>query len=225
MLPALYLSCDWLSILGWSNLSRFIGSYVHNPNKKSWGYCWRSSPQNMINRDNNMNKNIVTRVYTTTIISKYFQIERRHLQWRFREHKELPWAGKVVPPVNARRVAAAVEIIYMELPITIKIQEIRFWKYTLQVKASSQRTIMLLVSRRRLAPDLHWEARDWLTPWVATLHIPPPGTMTTVYDDVIKWKHFPRNWPFVRKFTGPRWISRTKASDAELWCFLWFTPE
>ena len=24
------------------------------------------------------------------------------------------------------------------------------------------------------------------------------------------------------KFTGPRWISRTKASDAELWCFLWF---
>ena len=27
------------------------------------------------------------------------------------------------------------------------------------------------------------------------------------------------------KFTGPRWISRTKASDAELWCFLWFTPD
>ena len=27
------------------------------------------------------------------------------------------------------------------------------------------------------------------------------------------------------QFTGPRWISRTKASDAELWCFLWFTPE
>ena len=27
------------------------------------------------------------------------------------------------------------------------------------------------------------------------------------------------------KFTGPRWISRTKASYAELWCFLWFTPE
>ena len=25
------------------------------------------------------------------------------------------------------------------------------------------------------------------------------------------------------KFTGPRWISRTKASDAELWCFLWFS--
>ena len=25
--------------------------------------------------------------------------------------------------------------------------------------------------------------------------------------------------------TGPRWISHIKASDAELWCFLWYTPE
>ena len=39
------------------------------------------------------------------------------------------------------------------------------------------------------------------------------------HDDVIKWKHFPRYWPFVREFTGRRWIPRTKASDAELWCF------
>ena len=27
------------------------------------------------------------------------------------------------------------------------------------------------------------------------------------------------------EFTGHRWIPRTKASDAELWCFLWSTPE
>ena len=27
------------------------------------------------------------------------------------------------------------------------------------------------------------------------------------------------------EFTGPRWIPRTKASDAELWCFLWFASE
>ena len=26
------------------------------------------------------------------------------------------------------------------------------------------------------------------------------------------------------EFTGYRWIPRTKASDAELWCFLWFAP-
>ena len=26
-------------------------------------------------------------------------------------------------------------------------------------------------------------------------------------------------------FTGHRWIPHTKASDAELWCFLWYAPE
>ena len=42
------------------------------------------------------------------------------------------------------------------------------------------------------------------------------------HDDVIKWKHFPRYWPFVRGIH--RWIPRTKASDAELWCFIWSAP-
>ena len=27
------------------------------------------------------------------------------------------------------------------------------------------------------------------------------------------------------EFTGPRWIPHTKASDAELWCFLWSVSE
>ena len=31
--------------------------------------------------------------------------------------------------------------------------------------------------------------------------------------------------PLCGKFTGHRWIPHTKASDAELWCFLWSTPE
>ena len=39
---------------------------------------------------------------------------------------------------------------------------------------------------------------------------------TRPHDDVIKWKHFPRYWPFVRN--SPH--KGTKASDAELWCFL-----
>ena len=42
---------------------------------------------------------------------------------------------------------------------------------------------------------------------------------TCKHDDVIKWKHFPRCWPFVRG------IHRTKASDAELCYFLWSAPE
>ena len=27
------------------------------------------------------------------------------------------------------------------------------------------------------------------------------------------------------EFTGQRWIPHTKASDAELWCYLWSAPE
>ena len=46
-----------------------------------------------------------------------------------------------------------------------------------------------------------------------------------VHDDVIKWKHFPRYWPFARGIHRSRWIPRTKTSDAELWCFLWSAPE
>ena len=37
-------------------------------------------------------------------------------------------------------------------------------------------------------------------------------------------KNFPRNWPFVRGIHRSRWIPHTKASDAELWCFLWCAP-
>ena len=48
--------------------------------------------------------------------------------------------------------------------------------------------------------------------------------------DVIKWKHFPRFWSFFTghlcgEFTGLRWIPRTKASDAELWCFFLSAPK
>ena len=44
-------------------------------------------------------------------------------------------------------------------------------------------------------------------------------------DNVIKWKHFPRHWPFVWGIHRSRWIPHTKASDAELWCFLWSASE
>ena len=41
------------------------------------------------------------------------------------------------------------------------------------------------------------------------------------HDDVIKWKRVTDL--LCGEFTGYRWI--TKASDAELWCFLWSAPE
>ena len=49
--------------------------------------------------------------------------------------------------------------------------------------------------------------------------------ISQTHDDVIKWKHLPRNWPFVRGIHRDRWIPHTKASDAERWCFLWSVSE
>ena len=45
------------------------------------------------------------------------------------------------------------------------------------------------------------------------------------HDDVIKWKHFLRYWTFVRGNHRSSANSPHKASDAELWCFLWSAPE
>ena len=41
----------------------------------------------------------------------------------------------------------------------------------------------------------------------------------------IKWKHFPRYWSFVRGIHRLSVDSLTKASDVDLWCFLWSAPE
>ena len=45
-----------------------------------------------------------------------------------------------------------------------------------------------------------------------------------IHDDVIKWKHFPRYWPFVWGIHRSPVSPRAKANDAELWCFLWAAP-
>ena len=39
------------------------------------------------------------------------------------------------------------------------------------------------------------------------------------------WRHQMETGPLCGEFTCPRWIPRTKASDAELWCFLGSVPE
>ena len=62
--------------------------------------------------------------------------------------------------------------------------------------------------------------------WIkAQMNFPPwrfaqqDATNFTYHDDVIKRKHFPRNWPFVRRIHRSRWIPHTKDSDAELLMF------
>ena len=45
------------------------------------------------------------------------------------------------------------------------------------------------------------------------------------HDGVIKWKHFRVTGHLHGEFTGHRWFTRTKASDAELWSLIsaWIT--
>ena len=53
-----------------------------------------------------------------------------------------------------------------------------------------------------------------------------PRDHTMEHDDIIKWKHFPRYtgalWGLS---TGHLWIPLTKATDAELWCFIDRRPD
>ena len=44
------------------------------------------------------------------------------------------------------------------------------------------------------------------------------------HDDVIKWKHSPRYWPFVREI---HWSPMNSPHKGQwyLWCFLWSSPE
>ena len=63
--------------------------------------------------------------------------------------------------------------------------------------------------------------------WPRLVNILPRGRQWSVFlqhDDVIKWKYFRVTGPLCGEFTGQRWIPLTKASDADLWCFLWTAP-
>ena len=55
--------------------------------------------------------------------------------------------------------------------------------------------------------------------------MPGPCTDNILHDDIIKWKKIRVTGPLWGESTGYRWMPLTKASDAELWCFLWSAPE
>ena len=64
-----------------------------------------------------------------------------------------------------------------------------------------------------------------LTISVSLRWIKPNAAEFLMHDDVIKWKHLPRYWPFVRGIQRSTVVSFTEASDAGLWCFLGSAPE
>ena len=56
---------------------------------------------------------------------------------------------------------------------------------------------------------------------VRVLNCPPADSIMTSSNGNL----FRVTGPLCGEFTGHRWIPRTKASDTELWCFLWTAPE
>ena len=65
--------------------------------------------------------------------------------------------------------------------------------------------------------------RNWSNRFTNNQFIFHPLFSQIDHDDIIKLKHFPRYWPFVRGIHW--WIPLTKASCVELWCFLWSAPK
>ena len=61
--------------------------------------------------------------------------------------------------------------------------------------------------------------------WCCLVEVPYCFTRSPVTWWCHQMETFPRYWPFVRGIHRSRWIPRTKASDAELWCILWSAPE
>ena len=66
---------------------------------------------------------------------------------------------------------------------------------------------------------LQWNSNQGMYLKISPANLRPfCSSLNVLHDDVIKLKHFPRSWPFVRGIhRSPRWIPRTKASDAELY--------
>ena len=119
---------------------------------------------------------------------------------------------------------SAIHIIYL-LCLYQEMKLLHITLYLLIIQASSLSTSM--------ETQINWKhLRSWLNPlqWLSVwrseeLVVVWDECLCLHHDDVIKWNHFSRYWPFVRGIHRSRRIPHTKASDAELWCFLWFAPE
>ena len=94
------------------------------------------------------------------------------------------------------------------------------------VKTCIKYRYLRLLSEQRIALSCHF-------PWSTHLGTSFEENIGNVFglivndnqNQIIKWKHFPRYWPFVRGIH--RWPvnSPHNGRDAELWCFLWSEPK
>ena len=112
--------------------------------------------------------------------------------------------------VICSRVSSIKSIIYAPMPA-------KWWKFPLYLARSGVVPFGLC----QFVFD-GWVMFEWLRRWPPLFVV---KVVSEIHDDVIKWKHFPHNWPFVWGIHRSRWIPHTKARDAERWCFLWSGSE
>ena len=128
-----------------------------------------------------------------------------------------------------RRYRGHYDVIVMEPWATLHwILETAF-DYTFETDARMTLTFLIFLrSRDRFLSNYDFDRGHSLVkascrvyqPEVATLVWTRENMMTSSNGDIFRVTGHLRG-----EFTGPRWIPRTKASDAELWCFLWSAPE
>ena len=137
--------------------------------------------------------------------------------------RRLSWLSSVIaihwPLVSPYGGVSLVQEITCFMTALVKSVGIQLKSFSLEMHK-----ILIITICCKTAPAVSMQLSNLLlgnSSWGSLRH-----SRTTYHDDVIKWKHSPLYWPFVRcgEFTGPRWIPHTKASDAELWCFLWSAP-
>ena len=93
--------------------------------------------------------------------------------------------------------------------IVVIINDTKHKKWNIQVMKLHIQSICFVWNQHKHFND-HQEACKWLSLIMMTSS---------------NGKIFCVTGPLCREFTGLRWIPCTKASDAELWCFLWSGPE
>ena len=112
-----------------------------------------------------------------------------------------------------RRIITSESSLYYELPYTLPM-----------LCCSTPKVTKLLELLMTAELPINMCTLDMCVCITVTYHIPSTKTSWNGHDDVTKWKQFPRYWPFVRGIHRSPVNSRTKASDAGLWCFLWSGP-
>ena len=87
--------------------------------------------------------------------------------------------------------------------------------FTLRMDQSRMFKVFKLVKNRNFSASFRDQFCNFTLTW---------SMQWTWHDDVIKREHFHVTGPLWGESTCHRWIPLTKASDADIWCFLWSAP-